>query len=374
MPVTMPGTMPVTGGRLKGASQHMGVTRSQVAKLAGVSPAVVSYVVNNGPRPVAPRTRAAVEAAIEQLGYRPNALASALRAGSSRSVGLLIPTQKDPFYAALAEAVERRFSALGYLVLTGNTYYDRSREERYLRTFVDRKVDALIMSSGISLISSAEPGLDSLPVLVLDATPEDSPYLSIAARDADDAALAVEHLQRHGHTLVGCVAGPRNVTVEAERIRGWRRQQHTAGLPAGDELVAYADTSEIGGESAASVLLSPHGRPSVVHGRRPTALFVTSDIQATGAIYACYELGLRIPEDVAVVSLGGTRSAGYTIPPLTTMRQDVEYVAGLAAKELLGRVKDPSGAPHRSSLRGNLVVGRSCGCDHRPERHRDRMR
>lgn len=352
----------------------MGVTRSHVAKLAGVSPAVVSYVINNGPRPVAPRTRAAVEAAIEQLGYRPNALASALRAGSSRSVGLLIPTQKDPFYAALAEAVERRFSALGYLVLTGNTYYDRSREERYLRTFVDRKVDALIMSSGISLISSGEPGLDALPVLVLDAAPDDTPYLSITVQEADDAALAVEHLQRHGHALTGCIAGPRNVTVEAERIRGWRQQQHAAGLPAGDELIAYADTSEIGGESAASVLLSPHGRSSVLHGRRPTALFVTSDIQATGALYACYELGLHVPDDVAIVSLGGTRSASYTIPPLTTMRQDVEYIAGMAAKELLKRVKDPTGTPPRSSLRGNLVVGRSCGCNYQPETPRRRTR
>jgi LacI family transcriptional regulator len=340
----------------------MGVTRAQVAQRAGVSPAVVSYVINNGPRTVSAHTRAAVEAAIAELGYRPNALASALRAGSSQSVGLLIPTQTDPFYASLAEAIERRLSALGYLVLAGNTYYDRSREERYLRTFLDRKVDALIMSAGISLITSGDAGLDELPVLVLDAAPADSPYLCITAQEADDAALAVEHLQRHGHTLIGCIAGPRNVGAETDRIRGWRRQQSLAGAPNGDELIAYAETSEIGGEAAASVLLSPHGRPSVLHSRRPTALFVTSDIQAIGALYACYDLGLRVPDDVALVSVGGTRSAGYTIPPLTTMRQDVEYIASVATTELVSHIKSPHRVPYRSRLRGNLVLGRSCGC------------
>jgi LacI family transcriptional regulator len=344
----------------------MGVTRAQVAQRAGVSPAVVSYVINNGPRAVAARTRAAVEAAIAELGYRPNALASALRAGSSQSVGLLIPTRTDPFYANLAEAVEQRLSAAGYLVLAGNTYYDRSREERYLRTFLDRRIDALIMSAGISLAASGDPALEELPVVVLDAVPADSLYSSIAALESDDAALAVEHLQRHGHTLIGCIAGPRNVGVEADRIRGWRRQQTAGGAPAGDELIAYAETSETGGESAASALLRRRGRPSIRHGRRPTAFFVTSDIQAVGAIYACSEMGLRVPDDVAVVGFGGTRRAGYTVPPLTTMRQDVEYIADVATRELLKHIKSPGQAPYRSRLRGNLVLGRSCGCDLRP--------
>jgi LacI family transcriptional regulator len=100
----------------------LAVTRSDVARAAGVSPAVVSYVLNNGPRPVATGTRERVLAAIDQLGYRPNAIASALRGGSTKTIGLLTPNRSNPFYGALAEAVERTFSDQGYLTLTASTY------------------------------------------------------------------------------------------------------------------------------------------------------------------------------------------------------------------------------------------------------------
>ncbi|MGN6125130.1 MAG: substrate-binding domain-containing protein, partial [Humibacter sp.] len=96
---------------------------------------------------------------------------------------------------------------------------------------------------------------------------------------------------------------------------------------------------------------------------RPTALFVAADVQAIGAIHACWELGLRVPDDVAIVSIGGTRPAAFTVPPLTTMRQDLPYLAKRAVKELLERFEDPSRPPEHTVLRGNLVVGRSCGCE-----------
>jgi LacI family transcriptional regulator len=339
----------------------MVVTRSDVAREAGVSPAVVSYVLNNGPRPVSSDLRSRVEEAVSRLGYRPNAIAAALRAGTTQSIGFLSPNPRNPFFAELAEAVERNFSQRGYLVLTANTYYDRAREERYLRTFIDRNVDGLIFGAGVSLGGSPLPSVGQ-PVLVLDS-PNDHPgWSSIATEDAADAATAVEHLQRHGHRVIGCIAGPPHVATEAARIDGWRRQQDSAGLPSGNELVAYAEISEEGGNAAALQLLSEHGRPWTAHGRRPAALFVASDAQAMGAIHACYELGLRVPGQVAIISMGGTRSAGYTVPPLTTLRQDVEYIADTAASHLLHRVSDASAPPLHVRLRGNLVIGRSCGC------------
>lgn len=337
------------------------VTRSDVAQAAGVSPAVVSYVLNKGPRPVSHALRVRVEEAVSRLGYRPNAIAAALRAGSTQSIGLLSPNPRNPFFAELAEAIERKFSERGYLVLTANTYYDRDREERYLRTFLDRNVDGLIFAAGVSLVASLLPRV-AQPVLVLDGADRHDDWSSIASADADDAAMAVEHVQRHGPRLIGCITGPPHLPSESARLVGWRRQQDAAGLPAGSELVAYADISEEGGEAAAHQLLSHHGRPWAVHGRRPSALFVASDTQAVGAVYACYELGLKVPEDVAVVSMGGTRAARYTIPPLSTVRQDVDYIAGESAMHLLERIREPAVEPMRVELRGNLVVGRSCGC------------
>jgi LacI family transcriptional regulator len=339
----------------------MPVTRSDVARAAGVSPAVVSYVINNGPRPVSVGTRERVEAAIADLGYRPNAIAAALRFGSTRSIGYLTPNPRDPFLAELGESIERQLSARGYLVLTGNTYFDRAREERYLRSFVDRNVDGLILAPGISFASTPTWHADR-PVVSMDALAGHTGWSRVATLDELDAETAVGHLVlQHGHRLIGCIASTPAMTSESERVAGWRAALD--GLPSGPELVAYGDITEEGGYTAAIQLLSTHGRPWAVHGTLPTAVFATNDAQAVGVISACAELGLRVPEDVAVVSIGGTRIAPYTVPPLSTVRQDVELLAEIAAGHLLERVADPSVVATTDELRGNLVVGRSCGCD-----------
>jgi LacI family transcriptional regulator len=158
------------------------------------------------------------------------------------------------------------------------------------------------------------------------------------------------------------MTGPTWVTTEAARAEGWHTQQIVAGLPGGEELTAVAEQSEQGGNAAALQLLSKHGRPWALHGRRPTALFVASDVQAIGAIYACFELGLRVPEDVAIVAIGGTKLAAFTIPPLTTLRQDVEYLAILTVEHLVRRITDATAPVVHHRVRGNLVVGHSCGC------------
>ena len=135
-----------------------------------------------------------------------------------------------------------------------------------------------------------------------------------------------------------------------------------AGLEHGEDLIAHAEFSEAGGSAAAHALLGPDSRPQALRGQRPTALFVASDTQALGAMHACDELGLRIPEDVAIASFDGTRSAAFTRPPLTTMRQPVREMARLAVQHLLARVADPSLPVKRTVVRGHLLVGQSCGC------------
>lgn len=340
----------------------MVVTRSDVARAAGVSPSVVSFVVNNGPRPVALATRVRVEAAILELGYRPNALASALREGSSYSIGLLLPDMVNPFYAQLAQAVESALSTSKYLVLTANTHYQRSLEERYIQTFLARRVDGLLLSSGVLVLGSDRALLGHLPTVVIGTSYDSRSVGSVAANDHLDARTAVVHLQGHGHQLIGCVGGVAQIPEESEKLTGWRRQQTEAGCPAGEELVASGESSHDGGYLAARTLLGQFGRPWAIHGRRPTALFVSSDIQAVGAMYACYELGLNVPDDVAVVAVGGTQAASYTTPPLTTMRQDFDHLAELAIGDLFDRINNGSTRTSHTQLRGNLVIGHSCGC------------
>jgi LacI family transcriptional regulator len=305
-----------------------------------------------------------VEEAVAKLGYRPNAFASALRRGSSRSIGLLIPSQRSGHLAELAEAIEQVFTARGYLVITGSTQHDRMREERLFQSLVDRRVDAIVLAPGVSLATSPAPGARDQLILALEAIGAGHRDVSsIQVDERSDAAFAVQHLQGHGHQVIGCVANSRHTPADGLRIAGWRDALEAVGARAGGELLAMGDTSAEGGYVSTQALLSPHGRPWAVRGESPSALLVTSDVQALGSLSACHELGLSVPDDIAIVSMGGTASASYTIPPLTTLRQDVRWIATRSADVLIDQIENEGKPRSITGVRGNLVIGSSCGCD-----------
>jgi len=337
------------------------VTRADVASMANVSPAVVSYVINGGPRPVSVEARARVVAAIEALDYRPNAIASALRGGSTRSIGLLMPSPTNPYFAELADAIEDELFDVGHVLSIGITDDDAARERVHLRSLVDRRVDGIILISSRALASVTESRIiDPPPIVVVDRVDDDSGVSSVHVENVLDAAHAVDHLQSWGHRLIGCVAGPWPIPLSAERVQGWSQQQASIGAPNDLDLVAHAEFSAEGGAEAAQALLGPDSRVHAKRGMRPTALFVSSDAQAHGVLRQCHELGLRVPEDVSIVSFDGTQSARFTSPTLTTMRQPVRSIGSTAAKMLLGRVADPAAEPTTVVFRSNLVVGGSC--------------
>lgn len=342
----------------------MAVTRAEVAALAGVSPAVVSYVINGGPRPVAAQTRLRVQAAIDELGYRPNRIAAALRGGMTRSIGLLTPSPGNPFFAEVAEALVRELFDRGNTLSIGITDDDLPRERLYLRSFLDRQVDGIILTSAQAVRTLEQVQMPRVPVLVIDRVgKDDAPMFSRVHVDNEHGAqLATEHLQGHGHRVIGCVAGPWPVPLSDERVRGWRQQQEAVGEDPRPTLVEHAEFSEIGGYAAASALLGPDSRREASGVPMPSALFVASDVQAIGVILACRELGLRVPEDIAIVSFDGTAAGRYSNPPLTSVRQPVVDMARLAVGALLERIHDPSLEPMHEALKGNLVVGESCGC------------
>ena len=324
--------------------------------MAGVSPSVVSYVINNGPRPVSRATRTRVEAAIEALGYRPDSIASALRGGATRAVGLLIPSPVNPFFAELAEVIERELHDAGYALSICITDDDAVRERLHLRMLTDRRVDGIIAVSSRALATVL--GTARTPVVTLDRVHGHTGISSVQVDNARDAARAVEHLQSLGHRAIGCVAGPWPIQVVADRVAGWRMQQALIGAPNGRELVAHGPFSADGGSAAALALLGAADRTRAV---RPTALFVTSDAQAHGAMRTCSQLGLRIPQDVSIVSFDGTRSARYTQPALTTMRQPVREMGRAIVELLIARVSSPALTPSSLTFRTNLVVGGTTG-------------
>ncbi|WP_432560849.1 LacI family DNA-binding transcriptional regulator [Kineococcus sp. SYSU DK003] len=320
------------------------VTRADVARYAGVSSAVVSYVVNDGPRPVAEATAARVREAIRVLGYRPNVSAQALRRGSSRLLGHVVPDLGNPLWAEFSLAVDDVASRRGYGVLLASSEGGAGDEHRRIETLTARGVDAIIVTSVMArpdLVARAEL---PVPVVLLNTFFEVPEFPSLGVDAFGGAHAGTTHLLGHGHGPVGLVIGGESGEL---REQGWRRAAHDAGVAEGP--IARGEFSRRGGYAAGLQLL---GGPA-----RPRSVFVASDLQAVGVLRAVFELGLRVPHDVAVVSFDGTVETEFTNPQLTTVRQPVAAMAEAAVARALD-----GGSAARQVLPAELVVRASCGC------------
>jgi LacI family transcriptional regulator len=332
-------------------SRRPRVTRTMVALHAGVSTAVVSYVLNNGPRPVAESTRQRVLRSIEVLGYRPNAVARALTTQRTHTLGLLVPDNSNPYFAELAKAIEDAAYARGYALLLGNSNNDQQRETFQLAALRDRQVDGLLVIRTSAEKDLNDPFRDGPPVVLLDRASGAVTYPSVVVDNEGGARAGVRHLIEHGHERVLCIAGPGDVPVAVERENGWRAALDESGL-SGDGLLVRTEFSRQAGYDAARAFLAP--------GSRPTAIFASSDLQGAGALRACYERGLRVPEDVAVLAFDGTQESEFTSPPLAVVKQDIPAIAEAAIQMLVSPRR--SDAPEHVVTPYTLIPRRSCGC------------
>lgn len=342
------------------------VTRADVARRAGVSPAIVSYVLNDGPRPVSAEARERILAAVEELGYRPNVVAQALRGGGTKTVGLLTPSPANPYLAALAHALESEFFDRDYILAIGITDSDPDREERYLQAFLDRQVDALLLISATLLERVEQLRAWGRPHVFLDVVPESfegRDELSFVHVDNGLGAYeAVHHLQEHGHTRIACIAGVDGDDMSARRVAAWRQALEENGNVAEDSLLVRSDYSDWGGAQACRTLMTQFVTDGTLAPDAPTAIFVASDSQAVGALKTLASLGLEVPRDIAVVSFDGTRTSRYERPTLTSYRQPVEAMAAAVAEHVIAAINHEVTEPLQLEVPGELVIGESCGC------------
>lgn len=325
-------------------------TLADVAALAGTSTAVVSYVVNDGPRVVSVDTRHRVERAIEVLGYRRNPLAGALSAGRSNLVGLLVPDSSNAFFSELALYVESEGRRRGLLTLLGNTGYDTGTEDDYLAAFSDLRPNGILVTT----VRESEERRIDCPRVYLHSAPADSAEASVVFDDEAGAVLAVNHLLEHGYRDIHCVTGPTDFGPAGRREGGWRQALDGAGLPTRLHRVSF---DRIEAERALCGLLSA--------AERPEALFATTDEQALAAFRAAAILGMRVPKDLAIVGFDGIREALNGSVRLTTVSVPLQELAIRAFETLDKETLDKRvghDAPLRQVLAGSLVIGETCGC------------
>ncbi len=329
------------------------VTRTDVARLAGVSTAVVSYVINGGPKRVAPATAERVRKAVADLHYQPNANARALTTGSPRLLGFIAPDLTNSFFAELSEAVGAAAAAHGFDLIVASTGDDPERETSITVNLVGRRVDGIIAATTldpISLAAMAATGSTSR-VLIDDAIT--IPGIASITTDLEDGAFqATCHLVDHGYRDIAMVTGPpRSQRVDSRRL-GWNRALGVAGLTPG--AVVETTFTRQGGYEAIRRLLQV--------GPPPRAIFAASDLLAVGVLRALHEGGLDVPGDVAVVSFDGSAESDYSRPRLTSLRQPITLIAQLAVSHAL-RIGTPEPQTLATRIKGELMIRESCGCD-----------
>lgn len=314
-----------------------------------MSSAVVSYVVNDGPRPVAPATRTRVLEAIEKLGYRPNSAARALITGQSRLLGLIVPDIENPYFAVLAKAVENEAASRGLrLVLTECT---SENLQEMVDSLAGHQVDGIITATLPPRSLLARAPWVRVPIVKLSLAMPLDPFPALWPDFYGGAQSAVRHLiDQHGHTRVGLVTGGEVLDV---REQAWRDALEGAGLVPGP--VCRVPWSFEGGWAAAQDITAEASPMS--------AVFVASDQQAVGLLAGLHRLGVRVPSDVAITSFDGSLMSAFTIPSLTTVGVPFADMAADAIEALLGSPGTSRAYPT------TLIVRESCGCEDgdRPE-------
>lgn len=322
-----------------------------VAELAGVDKAVVSRLVNNDPAlNIRPETRARVEAAIKELGYRPNAAARSLRTARSRMIGLFIPDFANPVYAEIIKGAEAAATHRGYAIVAGSPVLG-SRVGDYLDLLGPGRVDGVLFAGGL-LEGEDQAVIDRLQIPWLHVNRRSgSANRYVVLDDERGAQLAVEHLIGLGHREVAHIAGPPSADTARRRRQGYEKVLAEHGLVVDDRLVHRGDYTPDGGYEATDRLL---------RATTPTAIFVANVASAIGVLQCLWQHGLGVPDDVSVAAIHDLSLAAHLIPPLTTVRMPL-YELGSRAVELL--LKAPTDQPIDETVAEpiELVVRASTG-------------
>lgn len=328
-------------------------TIKQVAARAGVSSATVSHVIN-GTRYVSETVREQVQKAMDELGYRPNALARSLRSGITHTLGLILPDSANPFFAEVGHSIETAAFEAGYSVILCNTENDFEKESLYMDVLTKKQVDGIIFVTTGERSDSLKNLVEmKIPTVVMD---RDFPGLELDVVLADNlqgGVLATQHLISLGHKRIGCIAGPSSINPSSRRLAGYRRALQAAGLVVEPELITNGDFHPESGWEVGHAMLSKQNAP--------TAIFACNDLMAMGALRAATELGLRVPDDLALVGYDDIELASYTNPPLTTIKQPKSEMGLAVLNFLLSRIQDKQSAPQSALLPVSLIIRDSCG-------------
>lgn len=330
-------------------------TLEDVAQHAGVSVSTVSRTINR-PNMVNDETRSRVNEAIEALEYRPNRVARRLRRidGKAHILGLIIPDIQNPFYSDIVRGAEDVAYSRDAAIILCNTDENEEREQFYVDVLRAESADGVILPPIIRGNNVAlSPEDIGMPVVFFDRRLESASVDTVVIDNPRGARKAVEHLLGLGHTRIGLINGPASIATSRERLQGYRQALDRHDVPFDESLVRQGPPRRETGYDLAQSLLCADDPPS--------ALFAANNQLALGALEYVRDAGLRIPDDVAVVSFDDAPWAKLLDPPLTTVRQPSYEIGRRSVELLFDRIASPNRPPALVVLQPELIVRRSCG-------------
>ncbi|MFD1388932.1 LacI family DNA-binding transcriptional regulator [Oceanobacillus oncorhynchi subsp. oncorhynchi] len=302
------------------------VTIRDIAKKAEVSVATVSRIINNKGAASA-ETIARVNKIIEEMNYKPNSIAKSLSKKKSNLIALLIPTLNNPFFPELVREIEMAANQMGFQVYLCNSDDNREKVEYYLEAMADNYVaGAIINSLKVTAEDLHTLEKSGIPIITIDRASFEHPYSSISVSHRIGAAKAAAHLLHDSkHQNIVFISGPKEEKSSLDRLNGLNDVLDKYEKPLNLNVV-YGDFEMDSGYQAIKSLLE--------RGQKVDCIFSSNDAMAFGAMRACKENGLRIPEDLRIIGYDNTVFSAYSSPLLSTVDQRKDEIGQIAIKEL----------------------------------------
>lgn len=306
-------------------------TIHDVAKHAGVGSITVSRVINNSGY-ISPETRERVQKAITDLGYVPNTLARSLRSRRTNTVALIITDITNPFFTTLARGVEDAANEAGYTVIFCNTDESAAKEEKYLNVLLQKQVDGLLLVPAQCSVNTIRQIMKhGTPVVVLDRRIPEVDVDTVRCDALDGAYQLTRYLISLGHRQIAVMSGAVGISTADDRVTGYRMALEEAGITVAEDYLFRGDfTPESGYSMTRQALKLP---------LRPTALIAANNFITIGAMKALQEVGLDVPEDIALVGFDDLPPALVTFPFFTVASQPAYEMGTRAMKLLLQRLE-----------------------------------
>ena len=331
------------------------VTLADVAEVAGVSPSTASRALS-GRGELSAETRAAVIEIARELHFEPSQLARSLRTRTTHTVGFVVPDVSSPFYASALKGAQGTLEEAGYRVLLMDSEQAADGEVEALRTLIAHRVDGLLVST-VGIRREHFDGLVTrrhTPCVFFDSVIAGRGAGSVLLDNGPGIELLVDHMVEHGHSRIGLLVGSLSETSGTERRTAFYDAMRRHGLAVRRGHVAGGRWSPDEGLAATR---------SILRTRRPPTALVSSSVElALGALAAARELGLRVPDELAVATFDDAYFAELLDPPLTAVAYDPAAVGRRAAELLVGAMHDGEEPRRDERIAVELVRRRSCGC------------